>query len=880
MIRVLVKLSLKYLAALLVTTQALGQVTISGKVYCDTGKPLQYINLLIYSKAGHSIIAFGMTDAKGLFKILVDNKADSIKIVASSVHYEKVSYTLPNVDQSVDFKLREDVKLLDTFTLRAKPVEKNGDTISYLVKPFANEIDRSIEDVLRRMPGIEIESNGRILYQGIPIRKFYVEGLDLMDGRYVAISSNLPHESVSTIEILENHQPIQILQDRSTSSQASINLKLKKDITTTGNFTATIGGPNIVWDGRLSPMTFMKKFQTLTSYQTNNIGFDLSNQLHNNVFQNDITLQQHSDYNILEIPEPVQPQIPNNQYLINETHLVNLNGLSRINQSSQIRANLIYFNDFRNNNYRATNQYFLPNDTLIFDEYINNRNYSNIWLFDLDMSKNDKSKFIINKLSLKSSRKNDKGELKQNNEEIIQDLNSYPESVTNLFRIVLPAKKSLIDFTSYLSYDNNRQSLSVQPGSFTEILNENVPYDKAIQHAHIKRYNYSQSLGYLFDYRKLIISPKIGLSGTNQQFYSHTEILDFNKSNTADSGFRNNLRRDQISLFAQSGIEFRGRYYTAKSILPIKFNQYHLSDQGFNLSNNYTHFIFEPELEFSFNPTDFWKIRLFYSLKRSPDDFENHYFGKVLQSFRDIKYNSSEVTKINRHKYSVSISYRNPLTSFFSTFIYTYITNNKFNFLDYYVDDAGSIIQSNKKRLNRSNMHNFFGQSSRYFSDLRSSIGLRIRYTYHSNISSINNSIIKSNNVHIVLEPNFNTRILDIINIEYRLSQNYYSVKRSNTRNNFKSESYHNISLFTLYPKNHTVILNNTIYLPNSRLSYNCDFTYRFSLSRKKVDFEFRWNNIFNATTFQNSYMNDFYSIENQYYLRPTQASITARFSF
>lgn len=880
MIRLFIRLSLCYIVVFLIATRAFGQVTISGEVFCETGKPLQYINLLIYPKGGNSIIAFGMTDAKGYFKILVEHKSDSIKIVASSVHYVKTSYTLPNVDQFVSFKLREDVKLLDTFTLRANPVEKKGDTISYLVKSFANETDRSIEDVLRRMPGIEIESNGSILYQGIPIRKFYVEGLDLMDGRYVSISSNLPHESVSTVEILENHQPIQILQDRITTNQASVNLKLKKDITTTGSATVTIGGPNIVWDGRLSPMTFMKKIQTLTSYQTNNIGFDLNNLLQNHTSQVNETLKQQADFNILEIPEPPKPQIPNNQYLNNETHLVNLNGLSSIYQSFFLRANLVYLNDFQHHNYRVTNKYFLPHDTLIFDENINNRNHSELWLFDIDLNKNDKNKYIINKLSLKSSRANRKGYLKQNNDDISQALKSSPESVTNLFRLVLPTNKSLIDFTSYLSYDKNPQTLSVLPGSFIEILNENQPYDRTIQNADIKRFNYSQSVGYLFDYRKLILSPKIGICGTNQQFYSDIEIFDIDKSVSADSSFRNNLKREQITLFAQTGIEFRSRYFIAKSVLPLKHNQYNLFDQGLKIRKDYTHFVFEPELDFSFNPTDFWKIRLFYSLNRSPDIVDNYYFGKVLHSFRDIKYNSSEIAKINRHKYSVSFSYRNPITSFFNTLIYTYISNNKLNFVDYYVNDAGSIIQSNKSRSNRLYIHNFFIQSSRFFSDLRSSIGIRIRYTYHSNISSVNSSIKRSNNVHFVIEPNFTARILDLIITEYRLSQQYYTVNFSNTNNSSTIESYHNISLVNLYPKNHTVILNNTIYSPNSKISYNCDFTYRFSLSRKKVDLEFRWNNIFNATVFQNSYMNDFYSIENQYYLRPSQFSITARFRF
>ena len=63
----------------------------------------------------------------------------------------------------------------------------------------------SIERPLERV-AIEIADNGQITYQGAPIQKFYVEGMDLMDGRYATVSRNLPHQSVASVEIYENQQ--------------------------------------------------------------------------------------------------------------------------------------------------------------------------------------------------------------------------------------------------------------------------------------------------------------------------------------------------------------------------------------------------------------------------------------------------------------------------------------------------------------------------------------------------------------------------------------------------------------------------------------------------------------------------------------------------
>ena len=91
------------------------------------------------------------------------------------------------------------------------------------------------------MPGIEVETGGQILYQGMPINKFYVEGLDLMESRYTLVSKNLPKGSVTTVEILENHQPMRMLQDKVVSQQAALNLKIKKGVSTTGTASLAAG---------------------------------------------------------------------------------------------------------------------------------------------------------------------------------------------------------------------------------------------------------------------------------------------------------------------------------------------------------------------------------------------------------------------------------------------------------------------------------------------------------------------------------------------------------------------------------------------------------------------------------------------------------------
>jgi hypothetical protein len=107
---------------------------------------------------------------------------------------------------------------------------------------FAQPQDRSIADVMSKMPGLEIKPNGQIEYNGMAINKFYIEGLDLMGNKYALASNNLNRRHVKSVEILKNHQPIAALRGKSFSEQAAINLVLEDNAKWHLTGTADLGG--------------------------------------------------------------------------------------------------------------------------------------------------------------------------------------------------------------------------------------------------------------------------------------------------------------------------------------------------------------------------------------------------------------------------------------------------------------------------------------------------------------------------------------------------------------------------------------------------------------------------------------------------------------
>ncbi|GKT33800.1 carboxypeptidase-like regulatory domain-containing protein, partial [Aduncisulcus paluster] len=140
-----------------------------------------------------------------------------------------VTVELNKEQQIYDVYMVEKATTIKEVIVKAPGIHEKGDTITYVTSSFAGVEDKSLADVLKKMPGIEIEESGKIKYNGVEINKFYIEGKDLLGGRYGLATNNVHHQDVGSVEVMENHQPIKALEDISFSQNPAINIRLKED---------------------------------------------------------------------------------------------------------------------------------------------------------------------------------------------------------------------------------------------------------------------------------------------------------------------------------------------------------------------------------------------------------------------------------------------------------------------------------------------------------------------------------------------------------------------------------------------------------------------------------------------------------------------------
>ena len=176
---------------------ALAQVKVSGRVMDIQNTPI--CNVIVKAVNENKTLGFTTTNLQGLYQLeLKETPPNKTMLMFSHVSYEKDSVELKTGGQNIkqDMVLISRSISLREVTIKAKPLWQKGDTLSLRLAPFLGKGDVTLEDGLKRLPGVDVAKNGAISYMGKPISQFNIEGLDLLGGKYNLATRNIPADYV------------------------------------------------------------------------------------------------------------------------------------------------------------------------------------------------------------------------------------------------------------------------------------------------------------------------------------------------------------------------------------------------------------------------------------------------------------------------------------------------------------------------------------------------------------------------------------------------------------------------------------------------------------------------------------------------------------
>ena len=258
------------------------QIKMSGKVTDSIGTPLELANIILINSESNSLETFAMSDDNGNYKLSL-KKNTIYNLQVSYIGMSTFSQTLSTQETDIfkNFSLQQNNQLDAVELTYEMPVVISGDTLVYDADSFKTGTERKLEDVLKNLPGVEINDDGEIEVEGKAVTKIMVEGKDFFDGDSKIASKNIPSNAVDKVQILKNYSEVgQLSSVQNNQDNIAINIKLKKgkDKFWFGDILAGSGeSPNYTQNQDLDLYIFQPKlFFYSPTYSINVIG-DLNN---------------------------------------------------------------------------------------------------------------------------------------------------------------------------------------------------------------------------------------------------------------------------------------------------------------------------------------------------------------------------------------------------------------------------------------------------------------------------------------------------------------------------------------------------------------------------------------------------------------------------
>jgi hypothetical protein len=871
-----------FILLLCISNIAFTQSTITGRVQTKEEQPISSASVTISDSINGNILAFAISGAKGEYQIDVSSPLKDLVLQVRAFNYAFESRTIPNKTAEYNFTLTPKPTELPNVIVKPPPISKRGDTLNYLVSEFADQKDRSIADVLNKMPGIEVQGDGRVLYQGKPIQKFYIEGMDLLEGKYNLANQNLPHASVSSVQVLENHQPIRILDSLVPTDRASLNIKLKNNITITGSGRAGIGTAPLLWDAAITPMLFRKQTQFIGSYQANNTGNDVSRQLKNLTLENLMEQMdnQTSASQTLRLIDAASPPVSSNRYLDNNVHLLTGNLLTKLNKNLELRINSSYLNDAQKRAGDATTIYFTPQGEVALTEAITNRYFTNELNNQFTLQQNTPKGFFKNMLTVNLHQNSGRGNIYNMADSIGQMLATPMRQVSNQLRWITPIGKQLISLYSLLHYDNLPHRLSITPGSFANLLNSGEAFTLLQQEfgqQHFNTHHYAELTKGL---KKWTITPRVGINTTSQTTESQATIDKI----LAPANARNNITANYTRPYAKASLIYKVPGLDVNFSLPVSGHFFGLKDAVKDSNANQQFVTFDPNVYANYTLNAFWRVTAMAARQNSFSNFNQIFTGLVTDNYRSIRINNLPIAQSRSTMASTGLFFRNPIKSVFSHLTYQfYQTLNPF-IIENIINPDGSRQMVVIPQPNKANIHNMQVKASKYITNIKTTFTLGAELSHNQSNQIIDGLLTKSINRSVKPNAKINTRIGTVFayeyQVDYTLATNELKGKQSN-RFNMLTQSLQ----LHLYPaKNHYIGLMGEHFYnyavgEKTNIVYP-DITYRYTISKKRIDLQLSAMNLLNERTYITTRFNDFYFYQSNFQIRPRQLLASVKFQF
>ena len=202
------KTLLSVLLLIILSGSAIAQYKITGQVIDEENQPLEYSTIVLLNPSDSTLLYFGVTNLDGEFQIKNINEGLYLmqySFVGKKTFYKTIKIpTLSGEDTGI-LKLITQNDSLGEVIIEAElvPLIFRNDTLEYNAKAFRTRPGAAVEELLNKLPGIEVDNSGNIKAEGEEVTKILVDGKEFFDDDPKVATKNLPAEALSKGQVID-----------------------------------------------------------------------------------------------------------------------------------------------------------------------------------------------------------------------------------------------------------------------------------------------------------------------------------------------------------------------------------------------------------------------------------------------------------------------------------------------------------------------------------------------------------------------------------------------------------------------------------------------------------------------------------------------------
>jgi hypothetical protein len=814
---------------------------ITGTVIGEELQPIFGVAVVVkdISKNGKNI-SYTFTNSEGNFVLDAPDNIDSLVLEFSLLGFSKTAVVLKRDVFFYKVKMNtEPIALKEVFVnANIAKLERKKDTTLFNLSKVVDGSELVIEDLLKKLPGIEIDNTGLIRFEGEPVSHVLLDSENIFNnGSYAIGTKNISAKVIEGVEAIKNYTENTVLRGFKKNNQIALNIKLKDN---EGDFSGTIDagvGFEERYDATSHGLWMAKILKSFSYINTNNIGKvqgDLDRALQNDFLE----------YNTNKIPVPtsivelssILSMLPIERTRINENTYFNSNNIIKPTTKSSLAINLtVNRDDIIQETSAVTNYQPLLGITDIEERNVNTLSpREGVAKIKFVTRPNINSRLSLD-TEIESKRVENPNRITLNNN--IQSLDTkvrqslYFNKLTYTTKLskrwVLSSILSLQNITSDQSFEQNESNTS---GFSTQSLETSMQSARSTNNI-------------VFNSEKLNIDFIFGYENRKNQLQS---------SLLTDSLISINLSKFNMNEFFLGGkIGFDVNKLSVSGAFKLsRINQSLLS--GSLLKNS--GFVFNPQLELRYKlNSNSW---VDFSISRQLELIEekNLFDSFIQNSNRTYSRNIGSLTPIKPITSTLKYAHNNQFSSFMFNAMFS-VDKRKYNFVPSTVFNGTNNFITYTFLESPLDNYTFSTSASKYLEFIKSNLKVRFISNLFNFQNIVNNSNLRDNNtIASNLAITLKTGFLKKINF-----QNSVEIGRNQFRNNsieFQNQSWSN-SFEAFYTTKQFKLSTTVNYIEpsNSNLEgiFFIDALASYTNKKGTIDYIINWNN----TNFSNSLISE-----------------------